>query len=389
MRPSVDSAITSARAKPSGVTDGENSAHTISVVLLSPSIMGSPGGIARYAEGLLTSRVMRDHRYVLNHLTTHKYGSKARKLTLALAAAARVVPWSRRASIAHALVGSDASCVRKLALLTEARLCGMRTFAHLHGSSLVEWLQSLAPRWRDLIIRLIDRCDAVATLGNRLADYLRGHGLSTLVRVIPNGVHSTPTRRPSTSHAPVILFAGTLGARKGTPELLRAFAQLSERHPEAKLVLMGDGMIDQARQLASELGIARRIECTGWAKSDDVGRAMEQASMFVLPSHHEGMALSVLEAMMRGLPVIATPVGEHRTVIEDTRNGLFVPAGNVAELRDAMDRLLLDRSLADRLGHAAREKALEEFEISANHERVAAVYDALSGQTNANAIHRS
>jgi len=187
----------------------------------------------------------------------------------------------------------------------------------------------------------------------------------------------------------MILCVGTLGARKGTPELLRSFAQLSKRHADAKLVLMGDGEVDQAQRLACELGIASRVECTGWARTQDVSETMERARMLVLPSYHEGMALSVLEAMMRGLPVITTPVGEHKSVIEDGRDGLFVPPGDVSALRNAIDRVLVDCEFAEGLGQAARQKALREFEISVNHQRVVAVYDTLSGKASASRMHRS
>src|SRR5207249_4481327 len=113
---------------------------------------------------------------------------------------------------------------------------------------------------------------------------------------------------------------------------------------------------------------------------------MRRAAVFVLPSHHEGMALAVLEAMMRGLPVITTAVGEHASIIHDGIEGLLIPPGDTQTLARAIARLLSDRQLATRLGDAARSRALREFEISANHRAVANVYSGLIGQSKASAI---
>jgi glycosyltransferase involved in cell wall biosynthesis len=373
----------------SSTTAGPTFPSVATVALLAPSTTKTPGGIARYTEGLLASGVLRKRRYTLTHICTHERGSKLHEVRLAIGAAARLPQCSRKARIAHALVASDASCVRKLLLLTEARFCGMKTLAHFHGSTLVEWLDSLPSTWRRLLIGAADRCNLVATLGNRLADYLRGHGLQSPIHIIPNGVDPAPAREPVAGRPPVILFVGRLGARKGTGDLLQSFAQLSDRYPEAKVVLMGDGEVDQAQRLAAELGIVNRVQCTGWASAQDVGRMMEQARVLVLPSYNENMALSVLEAMMRGLAVITTPVGEHRTVIEDGGDGLLVPSGDLVALRNALERVLVDPAFAEQLGRSARQKALREFDISVNHHRVVDLYDVLSGQSTANAIHRS
>ncbi len=373
----------------SSATAGPTAPAVATVALLAPSTTKTPGGIARYTEGLLASTVLRKRRYALTHICTHERGSKLHEVRLAIGAAARVPQCSRKARIAHALVASDASCVRKLLLLTEARFCGMKTLAHFHGSTLVDWLDSLPSTWRRLLIGAADRCSLVATLGNRLADYLRSHGLRSPIHIIPNGVEPAPAREPGVPRAPVILFVGTLGARKGTRDLLQTFAQLSDRHPDARLVLMGDGEVDQAQGLAVELGIIGRVRFTGWASAQDVSQMMEQARVLVLPSYNEGMALSVLEAMMRGLPVITSPVGEHRTVIEDGRDGLLVPPGDLPALRNALEWVLLNPALAEQLAQSARQKALREFDVSVNHHRVVDLYDVLSGQSTANTIHRS
>ena len=360
----------------------------VSVILLAPSISKTPGGITRYAQGLLASSVLRERGFMLHHVPTHQAGTWIRKLGCALQAGARLALGRGDARIAHALIASDVSCDRKLILLAEARYAGLFTVAHFHGSTLVEWLDGLSAAHRRWVIRTANRCDAVIALGARVADYLRQRGLEGHVHVIPNGVEGSPWRHTPPLGPKLVLFVGKLGARKGVPELLRSFQALAARHDTAKLVLMGDGDVNATRDLASTLGIADRVSCTGWTNSETVHANMEQATVLVLPSHNENMSLALLEAMIRGLPVITTPVGEHRSVIADGHDGLFVPPGDVPALRTAIERVLEDPDLAARLGRAARERVLRDFAISSNHQRIADVYDELSGTRNARAPHR-
>jgi glycosyltransferase involved in cell wall biosynthesis len=292
------------------------------------------------------------------------------------------------ARIAHALIAADTSCDRKLILLAEARYLGLRTIAHFHGSTLVEWLDGLSPRHRGRVMSMTNHCSAIVVLGSRVADSLRRHGLRRDVHVIPNGVEPATQRQVNPAEPQTVLFVGKLGARKGTPDLLRSFQALSARHPRATLVLMGDGDVEATRRLASALGIGDRVVCTGWRDEHTVHEHMERATVFVLPSYHENMSLSVLEAMMRGLPVITTPVGEHRSVIEDGRDALFVAPGDIDALRNAIERVLRDPILAAALGSAARERARRDFCVSRNHQRIAEVYDSLVDTRKARAAHR-
>ena len=358
------------------------------VVVLAPSLTRAPGGIARYAEGLLSSTLLGESGFRLLHVQTYERGKAYRKALVALTASMRLAALRRRALVAHALIASDASYVRKLWLLYEARLLGMYTVAHFQGSTVIDWLERLSPSWRRRIIHLTERCDAVVTLGPRLAEYFKVQGMRAEPRIIPNAVAATPARQRGSPRHHRILSAGLLGRRKGTFDLVRAFARLSPHFPEASLVLAGDGAIEETQALARQLGVGHRVQCTGWVDAQSVDALMRNAEVFALPSHQEGMAFAVLEAMMRALPVITTPVGEQQSVIRDGHEGLLVRPGDVDSLQRALVRILSDRDLAERLGHGARERALSEFELSINHVAVAEVYSTVIGHVKARATQR-
>ncbi len=348
------------------------------ILLLTPSLTGTPGGITRYARALVQSEVLERRGFAVTVVATHIKGTVSRKALLAAGAAARVVIERPSHAITHALVASHASGIRKLALLAESHALGARTIAHFQSSSVIEWLTELSPWWRSRVLWTLGRVDRIVTLGDRLADYFRGLGLRGPVRIIPNGVPTVAARAPRARGVErFVLAAGELGERKGTLDLLSAFAQVRTRWPDVSLVLAGDGQVDEARRRAQELGIADAVRISGWVDPQRLGVLVASAEIFVLPSYREGMSFAVLEALMQGTPVVATPVGEQASVITHRETGLLVQPGDVGGIARALEDLLRDPSLATALGRAGRLRAQQAYTLSANHEAVADLYDEL------------
>ncbi|MFH1569497.1 MAG: glycosyltransferase family 4 protein [Gemmatimonadota bacterium] len=155
---------------------------------------------------------------------------------------------------------------------------------------------------------------------------------------------------------PVIGTLGRLTAVKGQADLVEAFARLRQRLPEAWLVLVGDGEERAALEgQARSLGVAERVVLPGWRQ--DVPAALRAMDAFAFPSLNEGMGKALVEAMYAGLPCVATPVGGVPELVEHEVQGLLVPPRNPAALAAALERVLTDAALGERLGRAARERA--------------------------------
>jgi glycosyltransferase involved in cell wall biosynthesis len=156
---------------------------------------------------------------------------------------------------------------------------------------------------------------------------------------------------------PGLLYVGSWLRRKGTRELARAFSELRQTHPNLQLTILGSGV-------AADLVLAGFSEADrnavqvvpGFARGD-ISKWLARDQIFVLPSHFEGMPLSLLEAMAAGLPCITTDTCGMRDVIVHEQNGLLVPAGNAGALAQAISRLLDSPTRRIALGEAAREAA--------------------------------
>jgi len=164
-------------------------------------------------------------------------------------------------------------------------------------------------------------------------------------------------RRSGLGKESVIAFIGRLIAVKGVDVLIDAVAGMKGNF---RLVVVGDG--PERERLAGEAkrrGLENRIVFTGWL--DDVSPVLESADVFVLPSHSEGLPLSLLEAMAAGKACIVTDIG---LPVENGRDALVVPPGDAESLRSALGLLLKNKGLRERLGRNARERIKRDFSWS-------------------------
>src|SRR5690606_10741799 len=225
-----------------------------------------------------------------------------------------------------------------------------------------------------LVRFFLERASRVLALSEQWSRELARIAPRARVRTLPNAVYVRETPRVRDSSVPLrVLFAGRIGARKGTFDLLAAFARIASRF-DATLVCAGDGECDALMARAAELGISDRVTCPGWLRGPAMNAEFGRACTFVLPSHAEGLPMALLEAMSHGLPVIATPVGGIPEVIEHGRNGLLVPPGDIDALERALTSVLEAPAERSRLGSAARETIEARFSLRTAIEQLAAIY---------------
>lgn len=173
----------------------------------------------------------------------------------------------------------------------------------------------------------------------------------------------------------VVGAAGRFVPLKGLTHLLRAFRELSDV-PNVRLALAGDGpQRAELEREARELGLGDRVEFLGW--ESNLAPVFARWSIFVQPSLHDALPMTVLEAMAAGLPVVATSVEGLPEVVIDGETGLLVPPADSGALATAIRTLSLDGDLRSRLGAAARRRVEEHFSVEQMVDATLHVYDAL------------
>lgn len=349
------------------------------VLMLGTDLAGQ-GGVATVVTLLGQSGLF--EREGVHYVATHAGGGKLAKAAAALSGMLRTlgICLVRRPRIVHAHAASNASFVRKSALLAIARAAGCRTVFHLHGACFDQYATRQAgPLMRRWIRHTLESSSVVLALSSRWAGFLHDYAPRANVVVIPNSVPLPPAADGAETPGR-ILFLGEIGPRKGIYELLSALALLAPQHPDAHLAIGGQGEVEQVRQRAAELGIAERVQFLGWVGAERKREELARAAIFCLPSHAEGLPMAMLEAMAAARAVVVTGVGGIPDAVRDGDNGLLVPPGDAGRLAQALGALLGDDALRQRLGQRARATIAERFDAAVVVRQLSEVYRDLAGR---------
>lgn len=186
--------------------------------------------------------------------------------------------------------------------------------------------------------------------------------------------------------AKIVLYAGRLAVEKRLDSLVRGFAQLALRVPEAVLVLVGDGPERSTLEtLATQLGIGRNVRFAGRIPAADIPSWLQAADAFALVSALEGFPCSLVEAMSAGLPSLVSDIPANTQLIQPGSNGLTAPVGDAAAIAIGLERILEDADFRARVGSAARQQVVANFST----DKVVSRYESLFARVLAGSVRRA
>lgn len=229
-------------------------------------------------------------------------------------------------------------------------------------SSWKRWALALVERWAALFTNKII---CVSEHDRQLALAFKIARPEQLV-LIRNGLYPCPFLQADRTQVrnelmvtkPTVTFVARFAPPKEPLQVLKALRAL----PNCQALFVGDGPLRSAAQRwAARNGLADRVWFTGTRR--DIPNILAASDIFVLASRWEGSPLVIIEAMLAGLPVVATDVGGVCELVEHGITGFLVPAGDVDALAEALRKLLEDKSLQRKMGEAGRARALERFTL--------------------------
>ncbi len=167
-----------------------------------------------------------------------------------------------------------------------------------------------------------------------------------------------------------------LSPEKGHATLLRAIAELKDRCPEALLLIVGDGELRaELEATVIDLGISDQVKFLGFRS--DVEGLLKQFDIFCLPSLSEGLSSAILAAMAARLPVVATSVGGIPELVQNSVTGKLVKPNQPHELALALETLLKDQALRERMGNAGRQRVDSHFSLQQKLDATERAYEEL------------
>lgn len=212
--------------------------------------------------------------------------------------------------------------------------------------------------------RAVRSAEGVVVLTERVRKAYLDRRLTTPERlhVVTDGVRLEDFQQeadvPPPPGPPIVLYCGRFAPEKGWADYVDAAAALVAAGTDARFVMCGDGNeLEHCRKRAEKHGIGERVELWGHLGRKELAEVVKQASIVVIPSRHEEMGGTVIEAMAAGRPVVVTDVGGLPTVVGHGAAGLIVPAWDPPALAVAIKELLDSPERRVELGRAGYARA--------------------------------
>jgi len=246
---------------------------------------------------------------------------------------------------------------------------------------------------RQLIYRVIDHCSLKAAKRIVCLSEIGVQGARQLswvpkkkTAIIFNGVdiekfQSVATNEVQEKDTINIAMVGALKPIKGWFDFIDVIKQLQSEAIQVKATIVGDGPLKaEILEKINKLGLTGVIELVGWR--DDINAILPTMDIFLFTSYSEGMAVSILEAMASGLPVVCTDVGAARDQVLSGKNGYVVAAGDVTDMVAKCSALIRSSQLRKQLGQASREIAVKQFSEEIMVSEYATLYNTILSEKN-------
>jgi glycosyltransferase involved in cell wall biosynthesis len=334
------------------------------VLMMGPTF-DQRGGIASVVSQYRNAGLFRD--YPVEFIATHCDGSAAAKTRIAIAGLAALMRRLVSGSVSgvHVLIASGGSFWRKTAACLLARVFGVPYIVHVHGALFDHSYAAASAPMRRLFESLLTRSARVIALSPTWRDKLLAIAPRAAIATLANPIQLAAFTPPLQRRTDTVLFLGEVSDRKGISDLIAAVARLRTSRPELRLLVGGLGDEAKLDRLIRVHRMQDAVERLGWVSGTAKETLLAQAMVLALPSYQEGQPMVILEALSAGLPVVASRVGGIPDTITDGSDGLLIDAGDVGQLAAALERVLSNPSLADRLARRARHRVEREFSVEA------------------------
>ena len=313
----------------------------------------APGGMASV---VATYDRHFDH---LRYISTWKWSNKLVKIYYAIQSISLftiLLTFDRRIKIIHIHGAAHNSFFRKKIFIDLAHHYKKKIVYHIHASQFKVFFEESDKK--EVIIKTILKCDKLIVLSKSWAAYFINKGIPAKKIEILNNIVPKPklNKKDLTDNRVKFLFLGEIGNRKGIFDLLTAIKE-NKGKLEDKILLSvgGNGEVERLKQFIDENELGGLVRFLGWVSGEKKIDELNATDVYILPSHNEGLPISILEAFSYGLPVISTPVGGIPEIVETGKNGILVEPGNVNQIKDALLFFVNQKSAISQFGDQNRE----------------------------------
>jgi glycosyltransferase involved in cell wall biosynthesis len=247
--------------------------------------------------------------------------------------------------------------------------------------------------FRKLRVRQFHKANFWTVLSKEMQEEVESLGIpSKKIQLVPNatfipkdaaylsGIKNAYRAKLNLPYEQIVIFTGRLSAEKGLDVLVKAWEKIHKQNPLAHLLILGKGggfpdIESEIKSLTNELKLNETIHFLGF-KSNPTEYLLA-SDVFVLPSLTEGMSVALIEAMAAGLAIVTTDIPANEYLCQDNINSLLISIEDGDKLAEAVNNILRDPKLQERLGRAARERACQDLSVEVMADRYLNLYSKL------------
>ncbi len=347
------------------------------VLMVGPD-RGVHGGISAIVNNYYEAGL--DKKVDLKYIGTMKEGSRGKKFLVAAAAYFKFLCSLSWCDVVHVNASSDSSIMRKSFFIRAAYRRNKKIVLHQHGGDFKNYFENqISDKRRAYLKSILDMADVMLVLTPSWKEYFSNLTDSGKIKVFPNCVAvkrdiSFAEGEDSGRDMNKLLFLGRICKDKGIDELLDAVTEIGRENKDVKLYIGG---IYEEESYRKRIEGNDLVKFLGWIAGEEKEKYLRECGIFVLPSYYEGFPVSVLEAMAGGCVVVASEVGGIPDVVTDGETGVLVPPKDPEMLKNAVLKVMNDKTLADKLRVSAFKKVEENYSSSASVERLVNIYNSL------------
>lgn len=332
------------------------------------------GGIASVVNGYRGSALEREHE--IRYVESYKNGSKFAKFGKALSGyfCFLKILLTDRPDIVHIHSSFGPSFYRKMPFIYISAWAGIPVVNHIHGADFDAFYENASDVKRKRVRRTYRKCTRIIVLSEewkeKIAQIVPSDRIDRIENycIVPEEPYDTGRRKNQ------ILFLGAFEERKGCYDIPVIFETVKQKCPQARLVMAGDGEMEQVKAAFSKKNLLPGVEFPGWVRGRDKKKLLRESAVFLFPSYKEGMPIAVLEAMSCGMGIVTTTAGGIPQLIHHQESGYLEAPGHLTEMAEDVIRLLQNEELCHHMGTKARETAQLKYSLEAHLQKLDKTY---------------
>lgn len=281
--------------------------------------------------------------------------------------------------IIHIHMSEKGSVYRKNIVISISKILNKKIIIHMHGAEFEDWFNTLNPRRRKRVIKIINKGDEIIILGDYWKSFFESvvHDNVKVTRLY----NAVPTYRinPYNHNAKSFLFLGALIKRKGIYDLLQAIFNIYDEIPsDITFDLYGPDTSNEIHKKILEFNIQDKVFYHGWLEKNKKVEVLNNTMANILPSYNEGLPMTILETMAFGIPNISTRVAAIPEAIENRVNGILITEGDVDELARAILYFIKNREKLESYSEKSYSQIKRNFSIDTHVEQLLSIYRKLT-----------